>query len=159
MNSKERIYARLAGQLVDRIPNLNIVMLFAAQHAGIPYKKFCTDYRYLVEAQSRTAEDFGLDILSTMSDSYREVSDFGGKIRFPEDDLPICEAALLQSEEDLPLLKDFDPVSGGRMADRINAIRLFKEQNGERYPILGWIEGPWAEFTDLASLCLTPRSL
>ena len=38
------------------------------------------------------------------------------------------------------------------MADRINAIRLFKEQNGERYPILGWIEGPWAEFTDLASL-------
>ena len=152
MNSKERIYARLAGQPVDRIPNLNIVMLFAAQHVGIPYKKFCTDYRYLVEAQTRTAEDFGIDILSTMSDSYREVSDFGGKIRFPEDDLPICEAALLQSEEDLPLLKDFNPVSGGRMADRINAIRLFKEQNGERYPILGWIEGPWAEFTDLASL-------
>ena len=81
MNSKERIYARLAGQPVDRIPNLNIVMLFAAQHAGIPYKKFCTDYRYLVEAQTRTAEDFGLDILSTMSDSYREVSDFGIKYK------------------------------------------------------------------------------
>lgn len=35
MNAKQRLYARLSGKSVDRIPNLNITMLFAAQHTGI----------------------------------------------------------------------------------------------------------------------------
>lgn len=152
MTPKERLFARLAGQPVDRVPNLNIVMLFAAKYTGIPYGKFCSDYHALVEAQTKTAKDFGIDILSTMSDPFRETHDFGAPIRIREDDLPICERNILTGPADLPNLKDFDPLGGGRMTDRIRAIELFKTQNGEEFPILGWIEGPWAEFTDLTSI-------
>lgn len=152
MNSKERLLARLAGRPVDRIPNLNIVMLFAAEHAGIPYGKFCSDYRALVEAQTKTARDFKIDILSTMSDPFRETHDFGAPVHFQEDDLPVCDASILSGPEDFKNLKNFDPLSGGRMHDRIRAVELFKSENGDEFPILGWVEGPLAEFMDLTSM-------
>lgn len=37
MPHKDRLFARLEGKPVDRVPNLNIVMLFAAKYAGVPY--------------------------------------------------------------------------------------------------------------------------
>ena len=152
MTPKERLLNRLQGKPVDKIPNLNIVMLFAAQHAQVPYGDFCKDYNKLVEAQLKTAIDFKIDILSTMSDPYREVADFGAEVVFQEDDLPLCEKALLSDVEDIKKLTHWDPLSSVRMLDRINAIRLFREKCGDEYPILGWVEGPWAEFTDLATV-------
>ena len=152
MTPKERFYNRLAGKPVDKIPNLNIVMQFAAQHIGAPYGKFCADYRCLVEAQQRTAIDFGIDILSTMSDPFRETHDFGARIRFPEDGLPICEEAFLTGPEDLPKLKLFDPMASARVLDRIRAVELFKRNLGDEYPVLGWVEAPFAEFCDLTTV-------
>ncbi len=152
MTPKERLFARLAGNPVDKVPNLTIVMLFAAKYAGIPYGRFCSDYRALVEAQTKTAKDFGIDILSTMSDPYRECFDFGAAVRYREDDLPVCEKPLLTDASDYRRLKLFDPLQSVRMLDRIRAIELFRANDGERYPILGWVEGAWAEFCDLATV-------
>lgn len=152
MTPKERLFNRLAGKPVDRMPNLNIVMLFAAQHCGYDYGPFCSDYRVLVDAMTRTAKDFKIDILSTMSDPFREASDYGAKVEIPQDDLPIMRDVLVHDLDEHDKIKAFDPVASKRMGDRIKAIRLFKEQDGDEYPILGWIEGPWAEFTDLADI-------
>jgi len=149
MTPKERLFARLAGKPVDKVPNLTIVMLFAAKYAGIPYGVFCSDYRALVAAQTKTAKDFGIDILSAMSDPYRECFDFGAKVRFREDDLPVCEAPLLLEACDYRKLTSWDPLQSVRMLDRIRAIELFRENEGEQYPILGWVEGAWAEFCNL----------
>ena len=153
MTPKERLLARIAGQPVDRIPNLNIVMLFAAQYAGHPYGKFCRDYETLVDGQLKTAEAFGIDILSTMSDSYRETWDFGAKVRYQEDDLPLVEEPLfLDAAQAKEKLRLWDPMTSTRMLDRIRAIRRFKELRGDTYAVLGWVEGPWAEYTDLSDL-------
>ena len=152
MTPKQRLFLRMEGKPVDKIPNLNIVMLFAAEYAGIKYGQFCSDYRKLVEAQMRTAEDFQIDILSTMSDPYRETADYGAKIRFCDDDLPICDEIFLKSIKDFEQIRLWNPINSVRMLDRINAIRLFKEKSGNEYPILGWIEGAWAEFNDLTSM-------
>lgn len=152
MTPKERLYARLAGKPVDRIPNLNIVMLFAAQHAGVPYGEFCSDYRTLVKAQEQTAVDFGLDILSTMSDPFRETYDFGAPVTFTPDNLPVCHGPVLQEAEDWRKLKHYDPLTSIRTLDRVEACRLFKAHHGEEYPILGWVEGCFAEFCDLATV-------
>lgn len=152
MNARERLYARLKGEPVDKVPNLNIVMLFAARYAGIPYGKYCSDYRYLVEAQTKTTLDFGLDILSTMSDAYREVFDYGADVIFQADDLPLCKTPLVTDVDDLAKIKRWDPLTSVRMLDRIRAVELFRQEMGKEYPILGWIEGPWAEFTDLTTV-------
>ncbi|MCE5344249.1 MAG: uroporphyrinogen decarboxylase family protein [Eubacteriales bacterium] len=152
MTPKERLFARIAGKPVDKVPNLTIVMLFAAKYAGVPYGQFCSDYRALVAAQTKTAKDFGIDILSSMSDPYRECFDYGAAIRYQEDDLPICEKPLLLEAGDYKKLKAWDPLQSVRTLDHIRAIELFKQNDGDEYPILGWIEGAWAEFCDLTTV-------
>lgn len=152
MNSKERVYRRLAGKAVDKIPNLNITMLFAAGYCNVPYQEFCSDYRRLAECQVKTAEDFGIDILSTMSDPYREAYDFGADIRYQADDLPICKGVFLKTPEDIGKLKRWDPYQSTRMLDRIRAVESLSRQYGAEYPILGWIEGAMAEFCDLTGM-------
>lgn len=152
MTPKERVINRLNSKKVDKIPNFNIVMLFAARYANIPYGVFCSDYKALVEAQTKTAIDFGIDILSTMSDPFRETYDFGGPVRFVEDDLPLCNGPTFKTLENWTVLKKWNPYNSTRMLDRINAIKLFKKNNVGDYPILGWIEGPLAEFCDLTTV-------
>lgn len=153
MTPKERLYARLAGKPVDKIPNLSIVMMFAAKYTNTPYSEFVRDYRALVDSQGRTAEDFHLDILSTMSDPFRETMDYGAKISFPYDNLPVCDEKPIGDIVDWQKgIHKFDPLSGGRIYDRIRACELFRQRYGEEYPVLGWAEGPLAELCDLGGV-------
>jgi uroporphyrinogen-III decarboxylase len=90
MNGYERVHRRLAGKTVDKVPNLNILMAFAAKYINVSFDKFCLDYQYLVEANLKANEHFGIDMLNTMSDAYRETYDFGADITFPDNKLPVC---------------------------------------------------------------------
>ena len=65
MNGRERIRALVAGQPVDHLPLMPITMQFAAARAGIPYRRYATDHRALVECQLRVAEDFGFAFVSS----------------------------------------------------------------------------------------------
>lgn len=152
---RERLLARLQGQPVDKVPNLAIVMLFAARYIRQPYDAFCRDYRVLVEGNLRCCETFGIDILSTMSDAFRETADYGAAVSFPADSLPVCEGPLLVETSDIAKLHPFDPWQSTRMLDRLHAIELYKEETGNHYPVLGWVEGPIAEMADLRGLSQT----
>lgn len=149
MNPYERVHNRLAGKPVDRAPNLNILMAFAAKYTGAGFDQFCLDYRCLADANINCNEYFGIDMLNTMSDAFRETYDFGAKIEFPPDSLPVCEERLIREPADLKKLKLFDPLSSTRMLDRIRAVEYYKKETGNRYSILGWVEGAFAEAADL----------
>jgi MtaA/CmuA family methyltransferase len=137
------------GKEVDRPPATPILMQFAAKYIGAPYSKYCTDYCVLVESHLRCYEEFGFDMLMTLSDAFRETADFGAKISFPYDDLPICKDYIIQEPADLKKLKIPTPKKSSRMLDRIKAIELYKQRIGNEVPILGWIEGCFAELCDL----------
>ena len=96
-----------------------------------------------------TVKEFGIDILSTMSDPYRETADFGANITRQTDDLPVCKDYRFKDKSQLASIRLWDPQVSIRMMDRLNAIKYFKESFGDEYPILGWIEGAWAELCDL----------
>jgi MtaA/CmuA family methyltransferase len=149
MTSYERVHNRLEGKPVDRAPNLNILMAFAAKYINAGFDKFCLDYRCLAEANIKCNEYFGIDMLNTMSDAFRETYDFGAKIQFPDDSLPICEERLIKELSDLKKLELFDPLSSTRMLDRIRAVEFYKKETGNQYSILGWVEGAFAEAADL----------
>jgi hypothetical protein len=53
LTSKDRVNYRLANQPVDRIPNLCILMTFAARRIGCTYDQYVQDYRLLVEGNLR----------------------------------------------------------------------------------------------------------
>jgi MtaA/CmuA family methyltransferase len=149
MNSYQRYTNRLADQPVDRVPNFDILMQFAAHHIRQPLSRYYLDWGVLVQANLAVLEDFNLDIVQAISDPYREACDFGLRVEFPEDDLPLAKRPLLADEDDLARLPAPDPHGGGRMTDRLEAVRAFQEQVGGQVPIMGWVEGALAEAADL----------
>jgi MtaA/CmuA family methyltransferase len=150
MTSSERLAARLQGQPVDRIPNMTLVMQFAADQIRVPLAQYYQDYNVLCEANFVTAERFGLDLVDAISDPYREAADFGAEIVFPPNDLPVCTDPLLRDPADLAHLPTPDPLApGSRMRDRVDAVRLFHERVGGTVPVQGWVEGALAEAADL----------
>lgn len=150
MTASERLTARMQGNPVDRIPNMSLVMQYAADHINAPLSEFYQDYNVLAESKLRMAEDYQIDIVDAISDPYRETADFGTNITFPEDDLPLCTTPLLSNTSDISTLPTPDPLApGSRMRDRVDAIRLFHERVGGTIPVQGWIEGALAEAADL----------
>jgi uroporphyrinogen decarboxylase len=149
MDAHERYTRRLAAEPVDRPPNFDIMMQRASHHIGQPLARYYQDYRVLVAANLAVAEDFHLDILQAISDPYREAADHGLAVEFPDDGLPLSKIPLLVEPDDLRKLKQVAPEAGRRMSDRLEAIRLFRQQAGRQIPIMGWVEGALAEAADL----------
>lgn len=152
MNSFERYLGIVEGEKVDFLARLPILMQFAAEYIGSDYGAFASDYRVLVEANTRCAEDFGMDQVSAISDPYRETQGFGAEIIYIKDGVPKCPHYPLEDSKDLSTLSQPNPLQSERMLDRIKAIRAFKDQFKDECSILGWIEGPAAEAADLRGL-------
>ncbi len=149
MNPLERTRRRLAGEPVDRPPNFDIMMQFAAHYIGAPLSRYYQDFRVLCEANMAVQQAFSLDIVQAISDPYREAADLGLEVVFPEDDLPLAVRPLLADPADLAQLYVVEPSHGRRMSDRIEAIRWFRHRVGGEVPIMGWVEGAMAEAADL----------
>ena len=149
MNGLDRYLGTLRGERVDFLPRLPILMQFAAEHIGSNYGAFASDYRVLVKANVRCAEDFGMDQVSAISDPYRETHGFGGEIVFVTDGVPRCPRPPLEDSKDVSSLPRPNPLQSERMLDRVHAIRMFMEQVGGSHSIMGWVEGPAAEAADL----------
>lgn len=149
MNSAERVRRRLGGEPVDRPPNWDILMTFAAHFIGAPLSRYYQDYHTLCAANMAVLEAFDLDIVQTISDPYRETADFGGEVVFPEDGLPVCGRPLLGDPVALARLRPPDPSTGRRMSDRLEAVRWLNAQVDGEVPVMGWVEGALAEAADL----------
>ena len=159
MTPRDRVFARLTGQPGDRIPNLSIIMTFAAKYIGRRYDEYVQDYRILVEGNLRCCEDFGIDMLSAISDPVRETHDFGAAVVFPEDGVPYAAQPLVCEPGDLGKLKVVQPSNGERMNDRLEAVAFYRQKADGHYPILGWVEGAFAEACDLHGISETMTDL
>lgn len=135
---------RLRGEPVDRRPNFDIYMQRAARHAGRRLRDYYLDYRALVEANLAVLDAFSLDVVQAISDPYREATDLGLDVEWPEDGLPIRRSILLREPEDAAGLRLVAPEDGRRMSDRLDAIRLLRERVGDDVPVMGWVEGAFA---------------
>jgi len=122
---------------------------------GVPYGRYATDYRLLVEGQLAVAERFDVDHVSAISDPAREATDLGAEVHFYDDQPPALDEgnSLLADKSRLESLEIPDPLkSGSRMFDRVQAVALFKDKvKGQKW-IEGWVEGPCAEGSDLRGI-------
>lgn len=152
MTPYERVFNRLTGRKVDRIPNLNIIMTFAAKYIGVNYGRYVRDFHCLVEGNLAVCEKFGIDLLSAISDPHRETSDFGADIIFPEDGVPQCKNYYIATYADLKKITVHDPLASERMLDRVKAVELFKCESAKKFPVMGWVEGAFAQANDLRGM-------
>jgi MtaA/CmuA family methyltransferase len=146
--------AVIEGHEADRPPLMPITMMFAAGFVGVPYRAYAADYRVLAEAQVRTAEAFGFDHVSVISDPAREAADCGAMIEYFDDQPPaiVEKQALLADTRVLARLKRPDPLAGGRMLDRVLGVAWLKQRAGSARLVEGWVEGPCAEGADLRGI-------
>ncbi len=152
MTPHERTVRFLRGASVDRPPFHPIIMRWAARYAGVKYRDFCLDYRAKCGAMIRCAQDFGADWVTTLSDPYCEAEAFGLQIEYVEDDLPLERGGHLADLDAVAHLKPFDPRQHARCRNRIREIEEFRRLCGDHYFIVGWVEGPIAEYGDLRGL-------
>ena len=154
MNGKERVLAMFDGKAVDHLPLMPITMQFGAELAGVRYRDYAADCHVLADVQMHTAQIFGFDHVSTISDPAREVSDLGGAVEWFDNQPPaIVESrALLEDKSRLETLKIPGMAAPGRMHDRIAGVALLKQRTAGTLLVEGWVEGPCAMGADLRGM-------
>jgi MtaA/CmuA family methyltransferase len=138
--SKERVFFR------------PILMHFAARFNNTTYGKFASDYKVLVESNIRSMEYFDTDMVSLISDPYRETSAFGAKIEYIDEGVPRCLGQIVKTMEDVKNLPSPDVYKCERTLDRINGAGYYQKLLKSTVPVSGWIEGPLAEACDLTGV-------
>ena len=152
MTSKERVLAAVTGLRCDRVPVTPIFMAWAAHHVGRTYREFYLDGAVLVEAQLAVTRTFNLDQISAISDPWRESSAYGMQFDYPEEGVGVPSAPLLESPEDVSRLARLDYDGPGRCRQRIESVSRMAEEVGATHSVLGWIEGPIAQYVDLRGM-------
>ena len=150
MTALERTLNFINRKPVDRPPFHPIIMRFAAKYAGADYRDFCLDYKIKCAAMIQCAQDFSLDWVTVMSDPYAEAEAFGLNIEYPQDGLPLVKKPLSLNE--LEKIKPVKPNDHPRLTNRILALKTYQRQVGTEYFIVGWVEGPLAEYANLRGL-------
>jgi len=149
VTSKERIYTILNGEPYDRPAVTPIFMAWAANYIGRTYRDYYLDGDVLVAAQLAVTRDFNLDQISAISDPWREASAYGVEFEYPADGVGKPKDLLIKSAEDISRVKVLDIENSERTKQRIESVGKMAARVGETHSVLGWIEGPLAEYGDL----------
>lgn len=149
MTPKQRIDATLSSQPIDRIAVTPIFMAWAANYIGRTYRDYYLDGDILVKAQAAVTRDFGIDQLSAISDPWREASAYGVEFEYPPDGVGKPKANLLAHKDDARKIGDIDFKKASRTSQRIESVAAMAESMGRTHSVLGWVEGPLAEYADL----------
>jgi MtaA/CmuA family methyltransferase len=149
MTGLERTTSFIRGDTVDRPPFHPIIMRWASKYAGVRYREFCTDPLAKCKAMILCARDFDIDWVTVMSDPWAEASAFGITIDYPEDSLPVDTGGHLKDAKEASCLSKYNPLDNERCINRLKEIAEFRKKLNNEYFIVGWVEGPVAEYVDL----------
>jgi uroporphyrinogen-III decarboxylase len=122
-------------------------MHFAARFNNTTYGKFASDYKVLVESNIRAMEYFDTDMVSLISDPYRETSAFGAKVEYIDEGVPRCIDHIIKTIDDVKNLPYPDVFKCERTLDRINGAAYYQKLLKGTVPVSGWIEDP--DFSNL----------
>ncbi|MBN2317021.1 MAG: uroporphyrinogen decarboxylase family protein [Sedimentisphaerales bacterium] len=153
MTPKERIYAILKGDSYDRPAVTPIFMAWAANFIGRTYRDYYLDGDVLVEAQLAVTRAFNLDQISAISDPWREASAYGMEFEYPPEGVGRPKSVLILTRDDVSeKIRPFEITGAERTRQRIESVRKMTAELGQTHSVLGWVEGPIAEYADLRGM-------
>ena len=127
MNSKERLAAYLAGEEVDRRPNLTIVGSVVCRYAdggvGMDVETYCKDARKMADAAAVAAREMELDFIQIASDLLREAEGYGTTVNFFPNKLPTAAKYALADIEDVGTLHTLKAAEIPRLYALVDAAR------------------------------------
>jgi MtaA/CmuA family methyltransferase len=146
---KERIAAIINGQACDRVAVTPIFMAWAAHFIGRSYRDYYLDMNVLVEAQLAVVRAFGIDQISVISDPWREASAYGMEFDYPQEGVGKPKSLLIEKPDQIARIKPLDIAASQRMIQRVESVAALSAKIGQTHSVLGWVEGPLAEYADL----------
>ena len=149
MTSKERIYAILKGDSYDRPAVTPIFMAWASHFIGHAYRDYYLDGDVLVEAQLAVTQAFNIDQISAISDPWREASAYGMEFDYPEEGVGRPKEVFIKTRNEISRVKRFEIENAERTKQRIKSVQKMAAEIGQTHSVLGWVEGPMAEYGDL----------
>ena len=149
MTPKQRYHATIRGEAVDRVAVTPILMAWAAHLIGRTYRDYYLDGDVLVEAQLAAARLLGTDQVSAISDPWREAEGFGMVFDYPEEGVGVPRGLLLTGPEDVAKLRPCEIDASPRLRQRVESVGALAAAVGSTHSVLGWVEGPLAEYADL----------
>lgn len=152
MTPKERIYATLRGQSRDRVPVTPIFMAWAAHYVGATYRDFYLDGQVLARSALAVTRLFEVDQVSAISDPWREAEGYGMRFDYPPEGVGMPQNHILESEADAANLPRLDLAACPRMLQRVQSVEMMAREMGQTHSVLGWVEGPLAEYVDLRGM-------
>ena len=102
-----------------------------------------------MQAQLAVVRAFNIDQISAISDPWREANAYGLAFDYPEQGVGKPRELLIKVPEDIKKLKTLDIAASKRMQQRVDSVASMAAEIGETHSVLGWIEGPLAEYADL----------
>ena len=159
MTPKERVYAVINGLSYDRPAVTPIFMAWAAHFIRRSYRDYYLEGDVLVEAQLAVTRAFNLDQISAISDPWREASAYGMEFDYPDEGVGKPRATILNTDADFANMGPLDMSQSPRMQQRIKSVATMASQVGATHSVLGWVEGPLAEYADLRGVETTMLDL
>ena len=149
MIPKERIDAILKGDSYDRPAVTPIFMAWASHFIGHTYRDYYLDGDILAEAQLAVTRAFNLDQTSAISDPWREASAYGMEFEYPAEGVGRPKEVFIKTRGEISRVELFDIENTDRTKQRIDSVRKMAAEVGQTHSVLGWVEGPMAEYGDL----------
>lgn len=151
MTPRQRVFATVHGQRRDRIPVTPLFMQFAARFIGRTFRDYYLDGAVLAEAQVAVAAAFGTDHVAVLGEPWAEADSYGMPLDYPPEGVGIPRGFLLRSRADVDALPELDPHAMPRLRQRLVCIERLRAAEPDQC-VVGWVEGPFAEYVDLRGM-------
>lgn len=144
MKPLERVVLSLQHKEADRVPVYPILSGATRRLVGADYKTWANNAEVTAKAYIKATEQFGLDVIVTLTDLSVEAADFGQKLVYPENEAahPDFGDRLIKSIEDYSLVKKLNPKKTQRMSEHIRLCDLLVKAKGQEVPIVAFVFGP-----------------
>ncbi len=150
MTSRERFLAAARGKRPDRVPAAPYNGNFGAALAGTPISIYNTSADRMAEAQIKTWEALGHDVVVAQSDNYYIAEGFGCVINQPFDTTPNLVRPAVETLDEIGRLRVPDPYRDGRMHVYLDAIHKLRDHFGDAVALRGPGTGPFSLASYLA---------
>ncbi len=144
MKSIERVVLSLQHKEADRVPVYPLLNGASRRLVGADYETWANNAEVTAEAYIKVTEQFGLDVIVTLTDLSVEAADFGQKLIYP-----VSEAAhpdfgdrLIKSIEDYSLVERLNPKETPRMSQHIRLCDILVKAKANEVPIVAFVFGP-----------------
>lgn len=132
MTPKERIGAFLAGQKIDHVPCVPLILNHAARLIGVTIRQYTRSGETMGRAHVAAYRRYGQDLICIFADTGIVAEAMGSGLDYPEDDVPRVAQPIVAQPEDLDKVVPIDVRRAGRLPVYLEAIRhCVKEVGGE----------------------------